>query len=178
MIFLIKHKIQAGQEPEFTMTVDELARHFDINIANNHDRKKKVVTTLNAINKNLTQTRFEYEFVKRENEKWAYSIKFRFSEETLKYFDEKAKAIITSKYYEGLKDAFLKKKGVQVYETYKYKDCFVFGSGNFNEEFTEWAYSDADKELKTEIYRNIYINVMKMPPKENYTINMADIRPR
>ena len=98
--------------------------------------------------------------------------------ETLKYFDEKAKAIITSKYYEGLKDAFLKKKGVQVYETYKYKDCFVFGSGNFNEEFTEWAYSDADKELKTEIYRNIYINVMKMPPKENYTINMADIRPR
>lgn len=100
------------------------------------------------------------------------------SEETLKYFDEKAKAIITSQYYEGLKDAFLKKKGVQVYETYKYKDCFVFGSGNFNEEFTEWAYSDADKELKTEIYRNIYINVMKMPPKENYTINMADIRPR
>lgn len=92
------------------MTVDELARHFDINIANNHDRKKKVIATLNAINKNLTQTRFEYEFVKRENEKWAYSIKFRFSEETLKYFDEKAKAIITSKYYEGLKDAFLKKR--------------------------------------------------------------------
>ena len=70
--------------------------------------------------------------MKKENEKWAYSVKFRFSEETLKYFDEKAKAIITAKYYEGLKDAFLRKKGVQVYETYKYKDCFIFGSGSFN----------------------------------------------
>lgn len=110
MILLIKHKIQQGQEPEFTLTVDELAKHFDINIANNHDRKKKVIATLNAINKNLTQTKFEYEFVKKENEKWAYSVKFRFSEETLKYFDEKAKAIITAKYYEGLKDAFLRKK--------------------------------------------------------------------
>lgn len=46
----------------------------------------------------------------KENEKWAYSVKFRFSEETLKYFDEKAKAIITAKYYEGLKDAFLRKR--------------------------------------------------------------------
>lgn len=69
-----------------------------------------MIATLNAINKNLTQTKFEYEFVKKENEKWAYSVKFRFSEETLKYFDEKAKAIITAKYYEGLKDAFLRKK--------------------------------------------------------------------
>ena len=176
MIFLIKHKIQAGQEPEFTMTVDELAKHFDINIANNHDRKKKVTAMLNSINKNLTQTKFEYKFVKKENEKWAYTIKFRFSEETLKYFDEKAKAIITSQYYEALKDAFLRKKNVQVYETYKYKDYFTFGSGEYNEEFTEWAYSDEDRNLKNEIFRSVYINIMKMPPKENYIINIADIK--
>ena len=145
MIFLIKHKIQAGREAEFVTTVDELSRYFDINIANNHDRKKKVTTILNAINKNLTQTKFEYEFVKKENEKWAYSIRFRFSEDTLKYFDEKAKAIITTQYYEGLKDAFLHKKGIPVYETYKYKDAFLFGSGNYNEDFMNWAISDEDR---------------------------------
>ena len=86
----------------------------------------------------------------------AHTGKITIFSETLKYFDEKAKAIITAKYYEGLKDAFLRKKGVQVYETYKYRDCFIFGSGSFNEEFTEWAYSDVDMELKNEIYRNIY----------------------
>jgi len=32
-------------------------------------------------------------------------------------------------------------------------------------------------ELKNEIYRNIYIHVLKMPPKENCIVNMADIRP-
>lgn len=178
MIFLIKHKIQAGREAEFVTTVDELARYFDINIANNHDRKKKVTTILNAINKNLTQTKFEYEFVKKENEKWAYSIRFRFSEDTLKYFDEKAKAIITTQYYEGLKDAFLHKKGIPVYETYKYKDAFLFGSGNYNEDFMNWAISDEDKELKKEIFKAVYIKIMKMPPKENYTINLADIKPQ
>ncbi len=178
MIFLIKHKIQAGREAEFVTTVDELARYFDINIANNHDRKKKVATILNAINKNLTQTKFEYEFVKKENEKWAYSIRFRFSEDTLKYFDEKAKAIITTQYYEGLKDAFLHKKGIPVYETYKYKDAFLFGSGNYNEDFMNWAISDEDKELKKEIFKAVYIKIMKMPPKENYTINLADIKPQ
>ena len=177
MIFLIKHKIRVGQDPEFIMSVDELARHFDINIANNHDRKKKVTATLNAINKNLTQTKFEYEYIKKENEKWAYSIRFRFSEDTLKYFDEKAKAIITAQYYESLKDAYLKKKGVQVYDAYKYKDAFQFGSGNLNDEFTDWAYSDEDKELKKQIFRNIYQKIMKMQPKYDYTINMADIKP-
>ena len=177
MIFLIKHKIRVGQDPEFIMSVDELARHFDINIANNHDRKKKVTATLNAINKNLTQTKFEYEYIKKENEKWAYSIRFRFSEDTLKYFDEKAKAIITAQYYESLKDAYLKKKGVQVYDAYKYKDAFQFGSGNLNDEFTDWAYSDEDKELKKQIFRNIYQKIMKMQPKDDYTINMADIKP-
>ena len=44
-------------------------------------------------------------------------------------------------------------------------------------EFTEWAYSDADMEIKNEIYRNTYIHVLKMPPKENCIVNMADIRP-
>lgn len=178
MIFLIKHKIQAGQEAQFVTTVDELAKYFDVNIANNHDRKKKVTAILNAINKNLTQTKFEYEFVKKENEKWAYSIRFRFSEDTLKYFDEKAKAIITTQYYEGLKDAYLRKKGIPVYDTYKYKDAFLFGSGSYNEDFMNWALGDEDKELKKEIFKGIYIKIMKMPPKESFTINLADIKPQ
>lgn len=178
MIFLIKHKAQAGQKAEFVTTVDELARYFDVNIVNNHDRKKKVTNILNAINNHLTQTKFEYEFVKKENEKWAYGIRFRFSEETLKYFDEKAKAIITAQYYESLKDAFLQKKGIPVYDTYKYKDALLFGSGNYNEDFMNWALGDEDKELKKEIFKAIYIKIMKMPPKENYTINLTDIKPQ
>lgn len=175
MIFLIKHKIITGKEPEFTVTVDELAKYFGINIANNHDRKKKVASILNAINKNLTQTKFEYEFIKDENAKWAYIVKFRFSEETLKYFDEKAKAIITAQYYENLKNAFLNKKGVPVFDTYKYKDALTFGSGDLNEEFTSWLHSEEDKEIKTQVFKDTYINIMKTPPKEDYIVNIADI---
>lgn len=57
----------------------------------------------------------------------------------MKYFDEKGKGIIRGKYYEGVKDGLLRKKGVEVYERYKYKDCLILGSGRFNEEFSEWG---------------------------------------
>ena len=83
---------------------------------------------------------------------------------------------MTAQYFESLKDAFLKKKGIPPYELYKYKNYFSFGSGDFNEEFTKWAYSDEDKELKTEIFKSVYIKIMKMQPKENYIVNFADIR--
>ena len=42
MIYLIKYKIDQGQAPYFTVTVDQLAKEFDVTVKDNHDRKKKV----------------------------------------------------------------------------------------------------------------------------------------
>lgn len=51
MIYLIKYKIDQGQAPYFTVTVDQLAKEFDVTVKDNHDRKKKVTSILNGINK-------------------------------------------------------------------------------------------------------------------------------
>ncbi len=174
MIYLIKYKVQNGSKPEFIVTVDDLAKCFEVNITNNHDRKKKVATILNAIIKNLDKTKFSYEFVKREGEKWAYSIRFMFADETLEYFDERVKAIISSQFYEGLKQLYLKKIGVQTPSMYKYEDALNFGTGEMFEEFNQWLYGEEDKQDKIDVYISTYIKVLKTAPKEKI-INLTDI---
>ena len=92
MIYLIKYKIEQGIEPCFTATVDQLADIFEVHITNNADRKKKVTSILNAINKNLEVTKFKFQYVKGEGDRWAYTVQFLFEEETLNYFDEKTES--------------------------------------------------------------------------------------
>ena len=60
MIYLIKYKADHGQQPYFTTTVDQLADVFEVAVKNNHDRKKKVTSILNAINKKLERTKFQF----------------------------------------------------------------------------------------------------------------------
>ena len=140
-------------------------------VKNNHDRKKKVASILNTINKNLERTKFYFQFIKGEGEKWPYTVQFFFDAETLEYFDEKIKAILTSQYHETLKSIFLNKKGIHVSRHYQYKDFFKLGSGEYYHEFTTWFYSEEDKEIKAKAYRDTYIKVVGIRP-EDLAINL------
>lgn len=172
MIYLIKYKVEQGQEPYFTVTVDQLANIFEVNVKDNHDRKKKVTSILNAINKNLEKTKFQFQYIKGKGEKWPYTIQFFFDTETLEYFDEKIKAILSSHYHDTLKSIFLNKKGIPISRHYYYKDFFKLGSGEYYHEFITWAYSEEDKNLKENAYRDAYIKVLGIQPKDlNINLN-------
>lgn len=171
MIYLVKYKIEQGQQPYFTATVDQLAEVFEVSVANNSDRKKKVTGILNNINKNLERTKFQFQYIKGEGEKWPYTVRFYFDMETLEYFDEKIKAILTSQYHETLKSLFLNKKNIPISRHYQYKDSFRLGSGELYQEFTSWVYSEEDKELKEKAYRDTYIKVVGILP-EDLSINL------
>lgn len=54
----------------------------------------KVASILDSINKYLDVTKFQYEFVKGVNERWAYTVQFHFPDETLAYFDQKFTAVL------------------------------------------------------------------------------------
>ena len=161
-----------GQAPYFTVTVDQLAKEFDVTVKDNHDRKKKVTSILNGINKKLERTKFQYQYIKGKGEKWPYTVQFFFDQETLEYFDEKIKAILTSQYHDALKSCFLlNKKGIPVSRHYQYKDFFKLGTGEYYHEFTAWLYSEEDKEIKENIYRDIYIKVVGIRP-EDLAVNL------
>ena len=127
---------------------------------------------LNGINKKLERTKFQYQYIKGKGEKWPYTVQFFFDQETLEYFDEKIKAILTSQYHDALKSCFLlNKKGIPVSRHYQYKDFFKLGTGEYYHEFTAWLYSEEDKEIKENIYRDIYIKVVGIRP-EDLAVNL------
>ena len=88
MISIVKWKISKGEVPFFTQTVDDLAYIFDINVKENKQRKKQITKVLNAINDKLTTTKFQYEYIKGVNQRYAYTVKFYFSKDTLDFFNE------------------------------------------------------------------------------------------
>ena len=92
-------------------------------------------------------------------------MQFLFEEETLNYFDEKLKAVLLSKYYENLQSEFLKKIGIHISQHYRYKEEFKIGSGQYYQPFIEWAYSEEDRPLKENVYRDTYIKVLGVAPK-------------
>ena len=68
----------------------------------------KVASILDNINRYLDVTKFQYEFVKGENERWAYTVQFHFPNETLEYFDQKFTAVFTDKFYSELQQVYVK----------------------------------------------------------------------
>ena len=49
MIFLIKYKIRSGSLPSYRLTVDQLAKLFNLNFEENKERKRNVTKILNGI---------------------------------------------------------------------------------------------------------------------------------
>ena len=171
MIFLIKYKISQGKEPNFTTTVDHLADIFEVDIKDNSDRKRKITSILNAINKNLEITKFKFTYIKGPGEKWPYTIQFTFEENTLQYFDEKLKAIFTSQYQDRMRSIYLSKLNIPVAKHYLYKPQFKLGTGDLYQNFIDWMYSDEDKAIKQKEYRDLYIKILGSVPS-CFNINM------
>ena len=53
----------------------------------------------------------------------------------------------------------------------EHKDFFKFGTGEYYHEFTAWLYSEEDKEIKENIYRDTYIKVVGIRP-EDLAVNL------
>lgn len=168
MIYLIKYKIEQKQAPYFTLTVNQLAKIFDVNIVDNNNRKTKVATILKTINKYLNVTKFQFDFVKGENEKWAYTVQFYFPEDTLEYFNEKFNAIFMNKFYSAL----LRRYVELAYAKY----CTGIGAVSnmidqikkhqeSYEKFLKWAHSTQSLDIKEQVYRTTFIEVFENTPE-------------
>lgn len=167
MVYLIKYKVMQGQAPYFTLTVDQLAKMFDVDVAENNNRKTKVTSVLNKINNYLKVTKFQFEYIKGENQKWAYTVRFYFPADTLQYFDEKYNAVFTSKFYLSL---------LWNYVNIFYPETLGVARGRKVEEikadnqqyqsFLTWAHSDENLAAKEAAYRNTFIEVFKRTPEE------------
>ena len=167
MMYVIKNKMIKGQAPVFTLTVDQLAKIFDIQIANNNDRKKKVRSILNLINSSLEVTNFQFDFIKSESEKWAYTVQFYFPNDTLEYFDQKFTTVFTSKFYTSLVWKYVETLFPNIYGVGRSdKVQEVMNNEELYNEFLKWAHSDENIELKEELYRSTFTSVFQRSPED------------
>lgn len=166
MIFLIKFKIKEAKDPYYTLTVDQLAKIFDVNIVANNDRKKKVTSILNAINDYLSFTKFNYSYVKGKNDRWAYTVQFDFSQETLEYFDERYKAVFSNQFYTAMEELYLIiVKKIPNSQTYRYLPTLK--EPEVKQEFLEWLYSpEQDMDRKQKVYSDLFVKLFNKTPRE------------
>ncbi|CAK7039113.1 MAG: hypothetical protein PEPC_01667 [Peptostreptococcus russellii] len=166
MISLVKFKMTQGKSPYFSLTVDQLATIFDINVAENKKRKQKVTEILSNINEILKVTKFDFKYVRGATGRWAYTVEFNFPQETLNYFDEKFKAVFTSKYYARVSDLFFTLvKKVPVRDVYKWTPELKVDPV-LQKEFLDWQYSNEDIEAKQKVYRETFYRAFSKYPEE------------
>lgn len=168
MIFLIKYKIRSGSLPSYRLTVDQLAKLFNLNFEENKERKRNVTKILNGINRYLKYTNFQFRYIKGENDKWAYTIEFEFSKETLEYFDERYTATFTQRFYSDLlwKYAGLAFPHCSIGRERTAKVAEIKADQNLYEEYLAWANSSQNKALKEEVYRENFFCVFGKQPED------------
>lgn len=114
-------------------------------------------------------TKFQYEFVKGVNERWAYTVQFHFPDETLAYFDQKFTAVFTDKFYSELQRVFVKTYFPHLdYKGVDLKVAEIKADTEQYQEFVNWAHSDQSEELielKKTIYRSTFMDVFKQAPE-------------
>lgn len=166
MIYLIKYKIQTGESPSYRLTVNQLAKIFNLDFEESKEKKRNVTKILNGINKYLKYTNFNFKYVKGENEKWAYTVEFEFSQETLDYFDERYAATFIQRFYGDLlwRYAGLVYPNSSIGRERLTRVTQIKADRNLYEQFLKWANSAQNTELKKDIYReNFFLVFGKMP---------------
>lgn len=168
MIYLIKYKIKTGDAPSYRLTVDQLAKLFNLNFEENKERKRNVTKVLKGINEHLRFTNFQFKYVKGANDKWAYTVDFEFSQETLDYFDERYTAMFTQRFYSDLlwRYAGLAFPNCAVGRDRVNKVEDIKSDRNLYEDYLAWANSPQNKALKKEVYRENFFRVFGKNPEE------------
>lgn len=168
IVNLIKYKIKTGDAPSYRLTVDQLAKLFNLNFEENKERKRNVTKVLKGINEHLRFTNFQFKYVKGANDKWAYTVDFEFSQETLDYFDERYTAMFTQRFYSDLlwRYAGLAFPNCAVGRDRVNKVEDIKSDRNLYEDYLAWANSPQNKALKEEVYRENFFRVFGKTPEE------------
>lgn len=166
MISIVKWKISKGEVPFFTQTVDDLAYIFDINVKENKQRKKQITKVLNAINDKLTTTKFQYEYIKGINQRYAYTVKFYFSKDTLDFFNEEYKAVFTDRFFKSVINYYLKNIAHAPTHEISKKIQEIMSDHGREKQFHEWFYSEADIGLKRAIYIDEFRKAFGKSPED------------
>lgn len=109
ILALIKHNKATNKPLYYIISIDEIARIFDINQSRNDLRKTKVRECLNKILNIVEVAKFQYSFVKNGG-RYAYFVQFEFQDDVLNHFDEKLKAVFIKSLFSSLQTRWVRER--------------------------------------------------------------------
>lgn len=162
MIAIVKYNIKQNADPFYIISVDEVAKIMELSIIRNDKRKAKVRDYIDKINLMLGEYGFTYSFCKGAGQRYEYSIKFFFPQNTLDYFDEKNKARFFHKLKENVQTNYFRNVVNAGENKIGYLDWSKFLSSDDERKLTKWLFDkNSDSFYLAKIYfletfRDIY----------------------
>jgi hypothetical protein len=168
MIIVVKYKMKSGVEPFYSLTVDQLAKMFEISVTENKEKKRRVTQVLSSIQDYMEMTQFSFEYVKGDKQVWAYTVRFNFPEETLSYFDEKYNAVFKKAYYDQCGYLYISLSYNKAAGSTEQKRILeeIRQDPDREADFLEWLHSDIDKDKKVNTYKFVFKSIFNQLPEE------------
>lgn len=167
MMYLVRYKISKQEAPFYVLTLDQLAKKLDVDVNEPRYRKQKISRVLNKIKEYLKYTDFTFDFVKGDNERWAYTVLISFPQSTIEHFDEGQYAVFLKRFYS---DLLWRYAGVQFPEisigrerTAKISE--IQNNDELYKDFLLWANSSQNAQLKKEAYVANYVQAFNRMPE-------------
>ena len=166
-MYLVRYKISKQEAPFYVLTLDQLAKKLDVDVNEPRYRKQKISRVLNKIKEYLKYTDFTFDFVKGDNERWAYTVLISFPQSTIEHFDEGQYAVFLKRFYS---DLLWRYAGVQFPEisigrerTAKISE--IQNNDELYKDFLLWANSSQNAQLKKEAYVANYVQAFNRMPE-------------
>lgn len=165
---MIKYNKKIGDRDTFVVSIDDLCNIYGVDIGNPKDKKKYITKVLNNMIKDLSNMKFQWQYIKNGG-RYAYFVEFKFSDETLEYFDEQLKAVFFKQLYSELRRMYIlsgNDESIQHFNNMQDK------LKNLDKKkYMEWIFTDDDdNKVKIKIFNETYLKVygVEYNPDENY----------
>lgn len=170
VITQVKYNKKIGSPANFIISIDDLCDIYGVEIITAKDKKKYITKVLNNMNNDLSHMKFDWKYIKN-GARYAYHVEFKFSDETLDYFDEQLKAVFFKQLFEEMQRVFvLSGKDPSIQGIQNYSDKFKKMD---RQKYIDWFFADdADLKEKNNIFYETYAKVYNVEynPTDNFLL--------
>lgn len=150
------------KDDTYMISVDNLCVILNSDAKLPKHKKLYVKRTLDTVQKSLPHTEFTYRFTPNSVQGQAYYVAFKFSDDTINYFNERLKAVFYKKLFAECEVLYFH-TNVTKDKAFKIQDYVNVYKQLDKKAFYNWLIDKADIETKTAKFKDVYLQVYHSP---------------
>jgi hypothetical protein len=158
MISQVQWQRKKKEDESYIISVDDLCTILNSDAKLPKHKKLYVKRTLDTIQESLPHTKFIYRFTSNSVHGQAYYVSFRFSDDTIEYFNERLKAVFYKKLFGECEILYFHHSGVS-HNAQEVKDFIKIYKNLDRKDFYNWLLDKTDIDKKTSKFKDVYAQV-------------------